>query len=59
MKGYRTYIIAALMVILSGLQAQGYITESLYGTLQGILLGGGLAALRAGVGAGIKAGNGK
>ena len=49
MKGYRTYIIAALMVILSGLHAQGYITDALYTTLQGILLGGGLAALRAGV----------
>ena len=49
LRGYRTYLVAALMVILSGLQAQGYVTDTLYTTLQGILLGGGLAALRAGV----------
>ena len=51
MKGYRTYAISALMVILAGLHAQGYITDALYTTFQGILLGGGLAALRAGVNA--------
>ena len=51
MKGYRTYLVAAVMVIVAGLHAQGYITDSLYTTLQGVLLGGGLAALRAGVSA--------
>ena len=51
MKGYRTYLVAAVMVIVAGLHAQGYISDSLYTTLQGILLGGGLAALRAGVSA--------
>lgn len=49
LRGYKTYGVAVLMIILSGLHAQGYVTESLYTTLQGLLLGGGLAALRAGV----------
>lgn len=56
LKGWKTYLISAAMVIVAGLHAQGYITDALYSTLQGILLGGGLAALRAGVS---KAGNGK
>lgn len=56
MKGYKTYLISALMVVLSGLRAQDYITDALYTALQGMLLGGGLAALRAGIS---KAGNGK
>lgn len=45
--GYKTYIVAALMVVASGLQAQGYISADVYTWLQGILLGGGFATLRA------------
>ena len=48
-KGYKSYVIAALLVIVAGLHAQGYITDSLYTTLQGVLLGGGIATLRAGI----------
>lgn len=47
LKGYRTYISAACLVIAAGLHALGYISDSVYETLQGLLLGGGLAALRA------------
>ena len=47
--GYKTYIIGFLMVVLSGLLAQGYISADVFTILEGILLGGGLAALRAGV----------
>lgn len=49
LSGYRTYIVAALMVILAGLRVQGYITDSLFTTLETLLTGAGLAALRAGV----------
>ena len=45
--GYRTYICGFLLVIAAGLHALGYVSDSIYETLQGILLGGGLAALRA------------
>ena len=49
LSGRKTYIIAALLVIASGLYAQGYINEQTYRMVEGILLGGGLAFLRAGV----------
>lgn len=47
--GYRTYIVGAMMIVVSGLFYQGYISEGLFKTLEGILLGGGIAALRAGI----------
>ena len=47
--GKKTYIIAIAMVVLAGLHAQGYMSDGNFGTLQALLTGGGLAALRAGV----------
>ena len=52
LKGKRTYIVAALMVILTGLHGEGYLADPLYNTLHSVLLAGGLAALRAGIGNG-------
>ncbi len=49
LKGYRTYMAAAALVILAGLHAQGYISDSLFATLQTILTGAGFAFLRAAV----------
>ena len=49
LSGKKTYLVAIAMIIVSGLWAQGYISETLYRLLEGVLLGGGLAALRAGV----------
>lgn len=56
LKGRRTYIVAILMVLVGGLYQQGYLSEELFKALEAILLGGGFAALRAGVKAN---GNGK
>lgn len=47
--GYKTYICAALMVILAGLHALNYINDSVYQTLVGLVGAGGLAGLRAAV----------
>ena len=55
LKGKRTYICAVLMILIGGLYQQGFLSEELFKTLEAFVLGGGLAALRAGV----KAGNGK
>lgn len=55
LKGKRTYLCAILMVLIGGLYQQGFLSEELFKTLEAIVLGGGLAALRAGV----KATNGK
>ena len=49
LSGRKTYIIAALLVIASGLRAQGYINDNAYQLIEGVLIGGGLASLRAGV----------
>ena len=49
LKGKKTYLIGIAMVILAGLKAQGYIGEDAYKIVEGLLLGGGLMALRAGV----------
>lgn len=49
LKGYKTYIIAILMIILSGVKAQGYIDDQTYQIILTLLSGLGLAALRAGV----------
>lgn len=47
--GYKTYYVAAAMVLLGGLHSQGYLNDSTYQSLQGLLTGGGLAFLRMGV----------
>ena len=47
--GQKTYYVAAAMVILGGLHSQGYLNDSTYQSLQGLLTGGGLAFLRMGV----------
>jgi len=46
LKGKKTYIVAFLMIILSGLKAEGYITASMYNTIVGFLGGLGLITLR-------------
>lgn len=47
--GYKTYIFAALMAAVSGAKYLGWITPDAATAIEGILLGGGIAALRAGV----------
>lgn len=47
LKGKRTYLVAIALVVLSGLYAQGYLGEGAFKALEALLLGGGLAALRA------------
>ncbi len=49
MGGYKTYGVAAAMVILAGLHSQGYLNDSTYQSIQGLLTGGGLAFLRMGI----------
>lgn len=49
LKGKKTYLVGAAMVVLAGLKAQGYISPDVYVIVEGILMGGGLMALRAGV----------
>ena len=49
LQGWKTYLFAAAMVIAAGLYSQGYISENAYKAISGLLMGGGLAALRAGV----------
>jgi hypothetical protein len=48
LKGKKTYTTGTLMVILTGLKAQGYIDDATYETIMGILLGAGVITLRAG-----------
>jgi len=48
-EGYRTYISAFVLVILSGLYMQGYIDEDTYRALEGIVLGGAVTFLRMGM----------
>ena len=50
LKGRKTYLVGAGMVLLAGLKQQGYISDEVFQILEAVLLGGGLAALRAGVG---------
>jgi len=45
--GYRTYIIATLIGLLSAAHFLGYVDANTYQTFLGLLTGGGLAALRA------------
>lgn len=49
LSGYKTYICAALLVVIAGLHAMGYINQTVFETLIGLVSGGGLAALRAAV----------
>lgn len=48
--GYKTYIIAALVAILAGLHAMGYIDEATYQTLLALLAAGGTATVAAKIG---------
>jgi hypothetical protein len=47
--GYKTYIFAGLMALVAFAKYMGYITADAAQAIEGILLGGGIAALRAGV----------
>lgn len=49
LKGYRTYLTAAGIAIAAGLHYLGYISDDLFRTIELVLAGGGLAALRAAV----------
>jgi len=49
LKGYKTYIIAGVAVIVNGLIAMGYIDESIRATINSILGFLGLGTLRAGI----------
>ena len=49
MGGSKTYMVAGLMVIIAGLHAQGYLNDSTYQSIQGLLTGAGLAFLRMGI----------
>lgn len=49
LSGFKTYICALLMIVVGGLYQQGYIDETTFKSLEAIILGGGLAALRAGI----------
>lgn len=56
LKGKKSYLIGFAMVIVAGLRHLGYIDESTFKIVEGLLLGGGIMSLRAGIS---KAGNGK
>lgn len=47
LKGYRTYIIGFLLVVLAGLKATNKIDQAAYDAIFPLLAGGGFAALRA------------
>lgn len=49
LKGKKTFIVAIIMVIVSGLKAQGYIDDATYGVILGFLGALGLTALRLGI----------
>jgi len=49
LKGYKTYIIVAVGVLVNGLIAMGYIDESIMGIVNSVLGFLGLGTLRAGV----------
>ena len=56
LKGKKSYAIGFLLILAGGLRQQGFIDETTFRLLEGVLLGGGIMALRAGIS---KAGNGK
>ena len=47
--GWKTYAVGAAMVLAGGMYQQGYINENTYRVVEGMLMGGGLMALRAAV----------
>jgi hypothetical protein len=47
--GYKTYIFAAAMALVSFAKYLGWITPDAATAIEGVLLGGGIAALRAGI----------
>lgn len=47
LKGYRTYLVGAAIGLTAALHYMGLLSEQLYQAIQTVLLGGGLAALRA------------
>jgi hypothetical protein len=49
LKGYRTYIIAAVAILTVGLKASGYINEADYEVIIGALTGLGLYTLRSAI----------
>ena len=49
LSGKKTYLIAFAMIVAAGLHAQGYIGLETYQWVEGVLMGGGFMALRAGV----------
>jgi hypothetical protein len=49
LRGKKTYIVAAAMIVAAGLRHQQYINDDTFAILEGLLAGGGLATLRAGV----------
>jgi hypothetical protein len=49
LSGYKTYLTAALGVILTGALGMGYIDQNQYDIILGVLASFGLAFLRAGV----------
>ena len=49
LSGKKTYLIAAVMIVVAGLYSQGFISAEVYKIVEGVLVGGGLATLRAGV----------
>lgn len=49
LSGYKTYIIAAALGALAGARYLGYVSAEQAQIIEALLLGGGLAALRAGV----------
>lgn len=46
-QGNKTYIIAACIAIVAAAHYLGYVDDTLYGTLVGLLTGGGIASLGA------------
>lgn len=49
LKGWKTYLVAAGVVIVAGLHATGYIDDAVYTLLMGLLGAGGLSTMRAAV----------
>lgn len=49
MSGYKTYIVAGLIGLTTAAKALGWIDDTVYQVVLGLLGAGGLAALRAGV----------
>lgn len=49
LSGYKTYLVAALLAVLSAAEYLGYVAPETARQLEALLLAGGFAALRAGV----------